>query len=277
MLKTPGMSARWPQFESILVREERDRVHVTFNRPGVKNALTHPMMLELQQVIEALPARHDLRVVVFRGAGGNFCAGGDLSFMAKTATAPAPADSADPIVAAYRVFGRVLMALDRLPQAVVSLVEGAAAGGGFGIACSSDVTITLADAVFAMPEARSGFIPGQVVPAITRRIGLAHARRLVVTGDRLDGQQALALGVAHYCVGTVAEAEAKLDQVLGQIRRCAPNAVAAAKRLVLQVGAVDEARLLDQAAEVLVDLLRQPEAQEGIAAFFEKRPPAWAR
>jgi isohexenylglutaconyl-CoA hydratase len=271
------MTDRWPDFQSILVREERERIHITFNRPEVKNALTHPMMLELQQVVAALPGRRDLRVVVFRGAGGNFCAGGDLSFMAKTAAAPPTGDGADPTVAAYRVFGQVLMALDRVPQAVVSLVEGAAAGGGFGVACSSDVTITLADAVFAMPEARSGFIPGQVVPAITKRIGAAHARRLVVTGDRLDGRQALALGVAHYCVGTAAEAEAKLEQVLGQIRRCAPNAVAAAKRLVLQVGEAEEARLLDDAAEILVDLLRQPEAQEGIAAFFEKRPPAWAR
>jgi isohexenylglutaconyl-CoA hydratase len=257
----------WPRFETLLVREERDRLDVTFNRPQVKNALTHAMMQELMAVIEALPGRRDLRVVVFRGAGGNFCAGGDLGFMAET----------EPTVAAYRLFGSILTALNQVPQAVISLVEGAAAGGGFGVACSSDVTITLADAVFALPECRSGFIPAMPIPAVTRRIGAAQARRLVVTGDRLDGRQALALGVAHYCVDTVAEAEAVFDKVLGQIRRCAPNAVAEAKRLVLQVGEIDDATLLDQGAEVLVGLLREPEAQEGIAAFFEKRPPAWAR
>jgi isohexenylglutaconyl-CoA hydratase len=260
----------------LLLRQDGARLDVTFNRPQVKNALTHAMMTELMTVIETLPSRHDLRVVVFRGAGGNFCAGGDLSFMAQT-VAPAPPHGPDPLIAAYRTFGSILMALDRVPQAVISLVEGAAAGGGFGIACSSDVTISLADAVFALPEARSGFIPAMPIPAVTKRIGAAHARRLVVTGDRLDGRQALAFGVAHYCVDSVTEAEAVLEKVLAQIRRCAPNAVAAAKRLVLQVGEVDDARLLDQGAEALVGLLRQPEAQEGIAAFFAKRPPAWAR
>jgi len=271
------MPDRWPSFETLLLHEEHARLTVTFNRPQVKNALTHAMMTELRAVMDALPGRRDLRVVVFRGAGGNFCAGGDLGFMARTPPAPPAGGGPDPTVAAYRMFGDVLLALDAVPQAVVSLVEGAAAGGGFAIACSSDVTIALADAVFAMPEARSGFIPGQVIPAVTRRIGATHARRLVVTGDRLDGRQALALGVAHYCVDTLEQAEAMLAQVLAQIHRCAPNAVAAAKRLVLRVGTEPDSRLLDEGAQVLVDLLRQPEAQEGIAAFFEKRPPAWAR
>lgn len=271
------MPNQWHDFETLLVREERSALHVTFNRPQVRNALTHAMMIELRAVIDALPGRRDLRAVVFRGAGGNFCAGGDLSFMAQTPAVPPPDGEPDPTVAAYRVFGGVLAALDAVPQAVVSLVEGAAAGGGFGIACSSDVTIALADAVFAVPEARSGFIPGQVIPAIAKRIGVGQMRRLIVTGDRLDGHQAVAMGVAHHCVATTAEAEAVLERVLGQIHRCAPNAVAAAKHLVLKVGEWEDARVLDEAAEVLVGLLRQPEAREGIAAFFEKRPPAWAR
>ena len=271
------MPEAWPACETLLLREDRDRLHVTLNRPQVRNALTHAMMRELEAVVDVLPRRRDLRVVIFRGAGGNFCAGGDLTFMARTPAAPPAGGDSDPTVAAYRVFGRILMALDRLPQAVVSLVEGAAAGGGFGLACSSDVVIAVKDAFFTTSETRSGFIPGQVAPAIAKRIGPGHARRLAVTAERIDARQAVALGIVHHCCDTVAEAEAVLERMLQQIHACAPEAVAAAKRLVLMVGEAPESQVLDRAAEVLVELLRGPEAQEGIAAFLQKRPPSWAR
>jgi isohexenylglutaconyl-CoA hydratase len=163
-----------------------------------------------------------------------------------------------------------------MPQAVVALVEGAAAGGGLGAACCADVTVVVADARLGMPEPRHGFIPSQIIPFVVRRVGEAQARRLAVTGAVIDGREAERLGIAHRCCDSAAEAEAAVAAVLDQLRRCAPHALAAAKRLTLSVAHRSDAEVMDDAARTLVSLLRAPEARAGIEAFLAKRRPPWA-
>ena len=266
--------AAYPDCESLRLTRRGARLELTLDRAATKNALTHAMMQEIGAVVSAVGGDSELRALVLRGAGGNFCAGGDLNFMADMPPPPA-AGEADPLVAPYRYFGDVLVELNNLPQAVVAVVAGAAVGGGFGMACCSDVVIALPSARFGMPEPRVGFIPSQVIPFVTRRIGVAQARRLAVTGETVDSAAAVALGIAHYAVADEAEAEAVLARVLEQIGRCEPAAVAAVKRLVLasEGGALES--VLDDAAASLVDLLRRPSARQGIDAFMAKRPPPW--
>ena len=124
---------------------------------------------------------------MLRGAGGHFCAGGDLDAMADMPPEPANG-AADPLVAAYRQFGDALLALNELPQATISIVEGSAVGGGFGMACCSDVVILHESAGFGMPEPKVGFIPSQIIPFVVRRIGEGPARDLAVTGRVIDAQ-----------------------------------------------------------------------------------------
>jgi len=266
----------FPAYETILARAVEGRAEVTFNRPEVRNALTHKMMGELgdafARIAAAAPA---VRVLVLRGAGGHFSAGGDLNVMTHLPPLPGPGER-DPLYAPYRAYGDVLERLNTLPQAVIALVEGAAAGGGFGMACCADITIVLARAKFAMPEPRSGFIPSQIVPFVVRRIGEAQARRLAVTGIAVDGRAAERLGIAHCCCDTVEEMEARLAAELAEIRRCEPNAVATVKRLVLACAHAPQTAVLDAAGEGLVRHLRTPEMQAGIAAFKARRPPPWA-
>ena len=261
-------------FASLRLARHGFRLELTLNRPEARNALTHAMMEEIGAVVAAVHDDTDLRALVLRGAGGNFCAGGDLNFMAELPPPPAEGES-DPLGSPYRYFGDVLVMLNNLPQAVLAVVSGAAVGGGFGMVCCSDVVIALEDATFGMPEPRVGIIPSQIIPFVARRIGVAQARRLAVTGARVDGPAAVELGIAHYCVADESEAEAVLASVLGQIGKCAPAAVAAVKRLVLasEGGALEP--VLDDAARSLVELLRRPEARAGIAAFMAKRPTPW--
>ncbi len=255
------------------VRVERRglALHVLLTRPERRNALTGETMDALLAAFRQA-WESDARAVVLRGAGGQFSAGGDMSMLGNI---PPPADP-DPLFPLYRKMGHVLELLNALPQAVVAVVEGACTGGGLGMACCSDVVIIREDAKIGLPEARSGFIPAQVIPHIVRRMSEGWTRRLVVTGAILDGREARRDGLAHILVAGREEADAALAKVLDQIRRCEPGAVAEAKRLVLSATDRPADETLDDAARTIATLLRAPAARAGIDAFRQKRPPPWA-
>src|ERR1044072_8181051 len=169
-----------PMADYANIKLERDGAvaRLMLNRPERRNALTHAMMLELEDAFARLRQDKRCGALVIRGAGGHFCAGGDLEAMADMPPRPAN-DAADPLVAAYRQFGNALLALNELPQATISVVEGSAVGGGFGMACCSDVVILHESARFGMPEPKGGFIPSQIIPLLVRRVRRAPARALV--------------------------------------------------------------------------------------------------
>jgi isohexenylglutaconyl-CoA hydratase len=247
---------------------------LTLNRPERRNALTHPMMLELEDAF-ARVRDSDCRLLVMRGAGGHFCAGGDISAMADMPAAPA-GGTADPLRAAYRKLGDALLMLNHLPQATVAIVEGSAVGGGLGIACCSDVVLVHESARFGMPEPRAGFIPSQIIPFVVRRIGEGTARDLAVTGRVIDGREAHRLGIgSHFCANT-AELNRTLKAVSDDVLRLEPQALATVKRLVLSCAVADDKTVLDDAAEALVRLLRRPQASEGMRHFMAKTSPPWA-
>jgi isohexenylglutaconyl-CoA hydratase len=260
------------------IKLERDGAvaRLMLNRPERRNALTHAMMLELEDAFAELRQDNRCRALVIRGAGGHFSAGGDLDAMA--AMPPKPANgAADPLVAAYRQFGDALLALNELPQVTISIVEGSAVGGGFGMACCSDVVILHESAAFGMPEPKVGFIPSQILPFVVRRVGEGPARDLAVTGRVIDAREAHRLGIGrHFCANT-AEINRTLKAVLDDVLRLEPKAVAAVKRLVLSSATRDDRAVLDDAAESLVGLLRRPQAAEGIRHFMAKTLPPWAK
>jgi isohexenylglutaconyl-CoA hydratase len=249
---------------------------LTFSRPERRNALTHAMMLELEDAFVRVRDDPACRVLVLRGAGGHFCAGGDLDAMADMP--PKPGNGAeDPLVAAYRQFGDALLALNALPQATISIVEGSAVGGGFGMACCSDVVILHDSAKFGLPEPKWGFIPSQVIPFVVRRLGEGPARDLAVTGRVIDATEAYRLGIGRHLCRSAAEIDASLQALLDDILKMEPQALATAKRLVLASATGDDRAVLDDAAESLVGLLRRPEAAAGIRAFKAKSMPGWTK
>ena len=261
-------------YANITLARDGAVARLTLSRPDRRNALTHAMMLELADAFAQV--RDDLacRVLVLRGAGGHFCAGGDLDAMADMP--PKPANGAtDPLVPAYRQLGDALLALNHLPQAVVAIVEGSAVGGGLGLACCSDVVILHESARLGMPEPKWGFIPSQILPFVVRRVGEGAARDLAVTGRVIDGAEALRLGIGrHFCANT-AELNRAVKALLDDILKLEPQALATVKRLVLSSATADDRAVLDDAAESLVGLLRRPEAAEGIRAFMAKTAPPW--
>ena len=154
-------------------------------------------------------------------------------------------------------------------------IEGAAFGGGLGLASIGDVAICMADARFAMSETGLGVVPAQIAPFVARRIGVPEARRLALTGMRFDGREAGRIGLVHHVCDSAEAFAATLAKVLADINRCAPGANAATKRLLLASGTTPLEALLDDAASAFAAALRSGEGREGVTAFLEKRPAAW--
>lgn len=270
------MTDSLPACQTLLLRREGARLHVTLNRPETKNALNGAMVLELLKVVEFLEGAGDIGAVVLRGAGGTFCAGGDIKgFMAQFETPlPLPGEK-DEIAVQNRRFGAFLARFDSLPQTIVLAVEGSAFGGGLGLASIGDVVVAMADTRFAMSETGLGIVPAQIAPFVAARIGVPATRRLALTGLRFDGREAGRIGLVHQVCEDKAAFEAALAKVLTEIGRCAPGANAATKRLLLASRTTPLDALLDQAADAFAAALRGSEGREGVKAFLEKRPASW--
>jgi len=268
------MSEFASKYETLLLRRERSRLHVTLNRPEVKNALNPTLIGELRAVFGVLRDRRDIKVVILRGAGGTFCAGADLKNMEQSITEQRPGER-DPIALNNREYGAFLEMVNTTPQVVVAAVEGYAIAGGFGLLCVSDVAICTEDAGFAMSETAIGIVPAQIAPFVAARIGVPQTRHLALTAARFKGPEALRLGIAHHLVKDSAALDAKLEEVLKQIDRCAPLANALTKAVVMRVGSEPLSSVLDFAADRFAEARRSPEAAEGLRAFAEKRQPKW--
>lgn len=263
-----------PHLTDIAVEIRQSALIATLDRPHVRNALNGAIVDGLFSLCNWLRARPDIRTFVLRGAGGTFCAGGDIrEFAAQLmASAPAPGEI-DPVEKANRRFGDLLLQIDALPQVVVSVVEGAAFGGAMGFIAVSDIAIAADDAKFSLSETTLGLPPAQIGPFVVRKIGLFKARRLALTGARFGAEEALRVGLVDRIAG-VEGADAALTDALNEIGRCEPAAIAATKRILNNSArAVDPAEL-DAAAKEFAACLRGAGAA-GAAAFAARRQPDW--
>jgi len=259
---------------TLATRRDGGVLHLTLDRPEVRNAMSLAMVDELFAALSAAEADGATRVIVLRGAGGHFCAGADLKDMA--AARARPGDGSDPLAHTNARFGWLCAEFARTPLAVVAVVEGTVMGGGFGLACAADVTLAHASAVFRLPETSLGLVPAQIAPYLVERLGFAEAKRLAVTGGKLDAQTALTLRLVHGVAEDEAGLAATLSAVLDDIIACAPGAVAATKRLIAQARLAPPESLIDEAAAAFSLAAQGSEGIEGTTAFLQKRKPSWA-
>lgn len=246
----------------------------TLNDPASRNALTEAMVDALFAACERAHADTDLRGVVLRGADGHFCAGGSLGGFAKTIGQPLGAGENDPLVPINRQFGALLQALCALPQWLVVAVEGAAMGGGIGLVCCADLVLAHTKAQFGTPEVTLGIVPAQIAPFVVRRMGVAQARRWLLTGERFDAAAAQRAGLVDEVVD--GDMDAAVLTAIQRHAAAAPQAVAATKRLLLSQPDMPLPTLLDDAAQAFAQALRGTEAPQGLAAFAARKAPPWS-
>lgn len=256
--------------ETLLIDVTVPFATITLNRPDSRNAMNFAMMSELVTAFDELDANPEVRAIVLRGAGGNFCAGGDIKDM--QAAAALGDDEEDALL--MRMDG-MLSRINHSTSVVIAVVEGAAVGGGFGLVCVSDFAIATSSAVFGMPEVRIGLVPSLISPYVIQRIGLTTARRLMLLGNRFDGQKAFDYGIiSEVCAPD--KLDDSLNALLGELRQCSRYALAHCKRLIFEVFENDISETSHYRAHLLNAMLKSEDAAEGLAAVAAKRPPKWA-
>jgi len=249
---------------------------ITFNRPEVRNAMSRAMASSLRETLTEATRDDDVRAVVLRGKGGHFCAGGDIKDMATARSAAVVEGGDDPIVELSKDFGHMVEAFARFPKPVIVVLEGAVMGGGFGISCVADVALAHASAKFRLSETSLGLVPAQIAPFLVERLGYGEAKRLAVTGARLDAAAALRVGLVHAVFDDDDALAEGLRTILADVLRCAPRATMATKELLFRTRFEAPEALVDDAAESFARAARSDEGQEGMMAFIQKRPAAWA-
>lgn len=264
-----------------LLTELRQGVlHITLNRPQVRNAMSLEMVGELHAALTSAESNPEVRVVVLRGTQGHFCAGADLKDMAQARMRLMQGeakDGKDPIAELNAAFGELCLAYARTGLPVVTVLEGSVMGGGFGLACVSDVCLAASSTVFKLPETSLGVIPAQIAPFLIERLGYAEAKRLAVTGGKIDAQEALAIRLVHQVLDSEQALQAALDQVVQDIMACAPQALATTKALMAKARFEPPQHLIGHAAQLFSKAAQSAEGLEGLTSFVEKRKPNWIR
>lgn len=253
---------------------------IELNRPKARNPLGPETIEALDAALTQAIATPTARVVLITASGEAFSAGGNLDNMAERLNAPAGADGRDPIAQSNRRYGDFLRRLCQAPKVVVASVRGAAMGGGAGLVCAADIAIGAQGAKFGFPEAAIGLVPGQILPFVAARIGAQAARRLMLTGERIDAAEAHRIGLLDYHVADAEQLAERTEELLARIVACAPGACAATKQMLHTVlGARrwwnDElSAYLDEASHTFARQMRS-EAIEGVAAARGRRAPNW--
>ncbi|TVQ34313.1 MAG: hypothetical protein EA356_10760 [Geminicoccaceae bacterium] len=245
---------------------------LTLNRPEVHNALDDRLIAELTTALEAAEADDFVRAVVLTGAGQSFSAGADIGWMKRAGSYGEAENLAD-----AEALARLMTTFDRLNKPTVAKVQGAAIGGALGLVAAADIAIAAETAVFATTEVRLGIVPAVISPFVVRAIGQRQARRLFLTGERIDARRAAVIGLVHEVAHDEAALADTVGRVLEDLLQGGPLALGEAKRLVAMVAThpADDARL-DEAVRLIAKLRASPEAKEGLGAFLEKRRPEWS-
>jgi len=255
---------------ALLLQHDGAVARLRLNRPELHNAFDAGLIAALTDAMATLATDPGVRVVVLEGEGASFSAGADLNWMRGMAAASRDENRDDALALA-----RLLRTLDELPKPTIARVHGAAFGGGVGLVAACDIAIGVPEARFGLTESKLGLLPAVISPYVVAAIGSRQARRYFATAEMFDAAQAQRIGLLHEVVAADA-LDAAVQRQIGWLLKAGPVAAASAKQLVRDVMRAGEREALDAANADLIAALRvSPEGQEGIAAFLDKRKPAW--
>ncbi len=258
-------------FQTLSVTTRQPGVaQVTMNRPAVFNAFDEAMIAEIDDTFARLGADPAVRVIVLAGAGKHFSAGADLQWMQRAAQASQEWNLAD-----ARKFAGMLHRIATCPKPTVARVQGAALGGGVGLACACDIAIAADDASFSVSEAKFGILPAVIGPYVVNAVGKRQAKRLALTTERIRAGEALAIGLVQQVVAKD-QLDSAVDAAIQNLLAGGPAAQREIKQLFAQlhVGPITP-EVRELTAATIARVRGTDEAREGFAAFLAKRPADW--
>lgn len=243
---------------------------IWMNRPDLHNAFDETLIAELTAACIALDEDADIRVIILAGRGKSFSAGADLNWM-KRAANNGLADNLNDA----RALANMLRTLADMKKPTIARIQGAALGGGMGLAAACDIAVASTKAVFATSEVKFGIIPSAISPYVLRAIGARQAYRYFQSAERIDATHAREIGLVHETVAPE-QLDAKVQEIASALLQGGPLAQSAAKELIRTVDSrpIND-NLVEDTAHRIAHLRATPEAREGIAAFLDKRSPAW--
>ena len=230
---------------------------LTLNRPESRNALSMDMLTAMHARLDELAARSDVHGLVVTGAGKSFCAGMDLKQVLDVPGAP---------LKLLTMLAEFCVRLRGLPMVSIAAVNGAAIGGGCGLATVCDVAITHADSKMGFPEVDMGVCPAVVAPWLVRKVGAGRARAILLRGGLMSGAEAHRAGIVNECVGTRAELDAAVKALADKLSTDGPKALAATTALLNELDGSMDAAQARRAAELSASVLATPEAQAMLRA-----------
>ncbi len=255
--------------QPVLTSVEDGVATVTLNRPKLHNAFDDAMIAALTAALSDLGSDPAVRVVVLRGAGKSFCAGGDLGWMRRMAGYSREENLAD-----ARALSELMHVLDTLPRPTIAVVHGAAYGGGVGLVACCDIAVATMGARFCLSEVKLGLIPAAISPYVVAAMGRRAARRYFLTAEVFDAPEAKRIGLVH-AVEADAKVEDRVSELLASLSKGGPTAQAAAKALIADVTYLPAEKLRDETARRIAEIRAGDEGREGVSAFLEKRKPSW--
>ena len=258
---------------SLAVLQRADGVaEVRMSRASVFNAFDEAMIAALDSAFAQLSADASVRVIVLAGEGRHFSAGADLQWMQRASVASLEDNLED-----ARRFAAMLSLIESCPKPTVARIQGAALGGGVGLACACDIAIAADNASFSVSEARFGILPAVIGPYLVNAVGQRQARRLALSATRIDAAEALRLGLVHQVV-PLDSLDAALDTMVSELLAAGPNAQREIKQFFaeLSAGPITPA-VRELSAQTISRVRASEEAREGFAAFLAKRPADWSK
>jgi methylglutaconyl-CoA hydratase len=252
--------------------DERGVATLILNRPDVHNAFDDVLIARLSDALDQLAGNDDVRLVKVIGRGKSFSAGADLNWMRRLAEY-----SPDENLKDARRVAHMFHKLASFPRPTLAIVHGNAFGGGVGLIACCDIAVANAGARFSLSEVKLGLIPATISPFVIEAMGARQARRLFLTAERFDARAALRLGLVHE-VSPLEQLQDAADGFISQLLENSPHAMTAAKKLVAAVAhrPIDD-HLLGDVAQRIALARASTQGREGVAAFLDKRPPAWIR
>lgn len=254
---------------SILIDRDGPILRITLNRPEVRNAFDEEVIASLTAAASHAAEDHSIRAVVLAGNGKAFCAGADVAWMAKAIAYSRRENLSD-----AEDLARMLERLDTLPVPVIARIHGSALGGGVGLAAVCDIVIAAEDAVFALSEVKLGILPAVVAPYVLRKIGIAAARELFLTGSRFGATRAKEVGLVHEVVPPT-DLDAAVARRIDEVLSSSPKGIAAAKALIREIAGAHPNDVIGVTTNAIASQRVSDEGQEGLRAFLEKRKPSW--
>jgi methylglutaconyl-CoA hydratase len=254
--------------------DARGVLTIALHRPEVRNAFNEVLISELSSAFAKRATQKEVRLVVLRGKGPVFCAGGDLNWMKRAASLGIEENFLD-----THTLAQLFDQLNEFPKPVIGAFQGAAIGGGVGLVSVCDYGIATKETVFSLSEVRLGLVPACIGPFVISKIGPSHARSLFISAERFFAPRALEIGLVHEVVSDEVALDSAVERVVSNILQAGPHAVSAAKELILNLSWPERrAEIkdpLEYISRMLAELRISPEGQEGVRAFLEKRKPTW--